>query len=80
MLFVGLQESTWGSKAAAKVDDLLESFVGIRDVELGQWSLSKLLSFSVHSTLPHPGTSVSEDARNSESSVTRNLVYPRIQI
>jgi len=37
--------TAWESKAAERVDDLLESFMGIRDLELGTWrSNGKLTS------------------------------------
>ena len=41
--------------------------------------VSQLIICAVHSTHPHPGTSVSEGACTSESPVTRNVAYPCIQ-
>ena len=44
-LFFHVQsESAWHVKAAAKVDDLLESFMGIRDMELGECPRSSHVS------------------------------------
>ena len=33
------QEDTWETEACYKVDDLLESFMGIRDTELGKHNM-----------------------------------------
>lgn len=47
LFFCVQSESAWHVKAAAKVDDLLESFMGIRDMELGEWPHSSRMSHSI---------------------------------
>lgn len=37
LLFCLFQPSAFEEKAIEKVDDLLESYMGIRDTELGEW-------------------------------------------
>ena len=38
------QEDTWETEACTKVDDLLESFMGIRDTELGKYKLCDVIA------------------------------------
>lgn len=42
--FPFFQAPAWEVKAAQKIDDLLESFLGIRDPDLGRSTLMKIVS------------------------------------
>ena len=42
--FLFCQAPAWEIKAAQKIDDLLENFLGIRDPDLGRSTLTKIVS------------------------------------